>query len=153
MRRLCLLALALSLAACGDDDPAPLVVVLEVTPEVLDPADDAADDLSILVEYRDADGDLGGGTAEVHDCRADDLFVTLAIPPIASEQAIDEMVPIEGQLELVVTDIGEVTPSTTASPVCADLGIGPGETIFCVVLTDIAGNTGPGDCTPPLTIE
>jgi hypothetical protein len=152
MRRLCLIALALSLAACGDDDPAPLVVVLEATPEVLDPGDDAANDLSILVEYRDADGDLGGGTAEVHDCRAEDLFVALAIPPIASQAAIDEGVPIEGQLQLVVTDIGAITPSTTASPVCADLGIGAGETVFCVVLTDAAGNTGPGDCTPTLSI-
>ena len=66
---------------------------------------------------------------------------------------IDEMVPIEGQLELVVTDVGEVAPGSSASPVCADLGIGAGETVFCVVLTDAAGNTGPGDCTPSLTID
>lgn len=152
MRRL-LLASILCLAACGDEDPAPLVVVLEATPEALDSVDDAADDLAILVEYRDADGDLGGGIAEVHDCRADDLFVALPIPPIASPEGTEARVPIEGQLEIVVTDIGAVPAAQIPSPVCADLGIGAGESVFCVVLTDAAGNTGPGDCTAPLTID
>lgn len=151
------LCLAVSLlVGCGDDDPAPTVEIMEVTPESLDPSSDAADDLSIVVRYADSDGDLGGGTADVHDCRAADLVTSMQIPPIASEEAVAEGVAIEGMLELVVADIGDVTVDSAAPPACADLGVeapSAGQAVFCVILTDAAGNAGVGDCTDPVAFE
>lgn len=154
-RYLPIAALMFAVACGGDDDPAPVATVVEFTPESLDPDDDLADDLTILVEYRDADGDLGDGTAEVHDCRADDLIAVFDLPPIASQEAIDEGVPIEGQLSIVVADVGDVEASSRPPVVCEDLGIdsvADGEAVFCVVLIDAAGNEGPGDCTGAVTI-
>jgi hypothetical protein len=138
---------------CGDEDPAPVVAIVSVTPDTLDLS--GATELTIVVEYRDADGDLGGGLVEIHDCRADDLVTVGDIPEIASEEAVAARVPIEGTLRLVVSDIGDVAVDDEAPSVCADLGVPapvPGEAIFCVHLTDSSGNTGPGDCTPPVTI-
>ena len=153
--RILLACTVLAAAACGSDDPLPSAVVLSAMPGELDPADDAADDLTILVEYADGDADLGGGIAAVHDCRADGLVTSLEIPPIASDQAIEDGVPISGTLELVVADIGAVAPAASAPAPCADLGIpapSPGSATFCVILHDSAGNEGPGDCTDPITI-
>jgi hypothetical protein len=106
-----LACLLFTAAACGADDPAPTVAVVSAMPGELDPADDAADDLTIVVEYADADADLGGGVAAVHDCRADGVVTLLDIPPIASDQAIAEGVPISGTLELIVADVGAVDPA------------------------------------------
>jgi hypothetical protein len=154
-RSLLILVTLLAAIGCGSDDVAPTVEIMEVSPDSLDPASDTADDLTILVRYRDPDGDLGGGVADVHDCRADGLVVSLAIPPIASEQAIEDGVPIEGMLEIVIPDVGEVEADSAAPAACAELGVdGPvaGEVVFCVVLTDAAGNPGAGDCTAPVAI-
>jgi hypothetical protein len=143
-----LLALAfVVLAACGDD-PAPLVEVISATPDQLFPDDDARDDLVITVRYDDADGDLGTGVAEVHDCRGDALVSALAIPAIAPP-GIAGSKRITGTLELHVTDVGDV-PVTELAAVCADLAVAPlpaSETVFCVILVDAAGHRGPGDCT------
>jgi hypothetical protein len=142
------------LGGCGSDDPAPTAAITAAAPETLDPADDAADDLAITVEYHDADADLGGGLATVHDCRAADLATVFELGPIASEEAIAEGVPITGTLELLVADIGDVPPGDLPEA-CADLGIeaaAAGEATFCVVLTDAAGHEGSGDCTVPIAI-
>ncbi|HWM84965.1 MAG TPA: hypothetical protein VNO33_03985 [Kofleriaceae bacterium] len=154
MARILTLALA-ALAACGDPSVDPSAAILEVAPESLDPARDSADDLTIRVEYADGDADLGGGLATVHDCRADGIAVELAIPPVASEKAIKEGVPIEGVIELIVNDVGWIEPDGEAPEACADLGApdpSDGEAVFCVVLTDAAGHDGPGDCSPPVAI-
>jgi predicted secreted protein len=140
---------------CGEEDLAPVVVIVSVSPDTLDPSRDDADDLTIVAEYRDADGDLGGGVVEIHDCRAAELVTVGDIPEIASEEAVRARVPIEGTLRLVVGDVGHVAIDAEPPPVCADLGVAApvaGEATFCVRLTDLAGNTGPGDCTAPVTI-
>jgi hypothetical protein len=147
-----LLVLLLLAGACTSDDPAPTVTVLSATPDVLDPANDLADDVRIAVEYEDADGDLGDGIAEVHDCRGEALLTMLAIPAIAGEAMIGS--PISGSLDLYVTDVGAGAASTLPT-VCDDLGVGAmsaGETVFCIVLVDAAGHAGPGDCTDPITL-
>jgi hypothetical protein len=149
------LAAAIALGACGSDDPAPTAEVLSATPDSLDPADDAADDLTITIAYRDADGDLGGGRAEIHDCRSDGLVVALPLPAIASPDAIEAGVPIEGELSLVVADVGARAADPAAPPACEDLGVAPladGAVVFCVLLVDAAGHTGPGDCTDPISL-
>src|SRR5687767_4538402 len=94
----CLLLCAL--VACGDSNPAPFAAVVRASPGELDPADDAADDLTITIDYRDGDGDLGGGAAAITDCRAGDLAIELPLPPIASDQAVADGVPIEGTIDL-----------------------------------------------------
>src|SRR5262249_2175466 len=88
MTRLALLALLFT-AACADDDPAPTVSVRSATPDSLTPDDDRLDDLTITIDYTDADGDLGGGTAEIHDCRSDALVTILDIPAIAPDDIVD----------------------------------------------------------------
>lgn len=157
MKRLCLLVSGCLLAvACGGGEQAPIVSISSASPESLDPSLDNRDDLTILVEYMDGDGDLGDGVAQVHDCRANDLVILYDIPPIASEDAVDEGVPIQGDLELIVNDVGEIALSRNAPEVCADLGVEDpveGEVTFCVVLIDAAGNIGAGDCTQPIAIE
>jgi hypothetical protein len=156
MRRTLLAVLPLAIGAgCGDAEVAPSASILEVAPESLDPARDDADDLTIRVEYTDGDADLGGGVAAVHDCRAEDLVVELAIPPLASEEAVDEGVPIQGVIELIVNDIGWIEPAAEAPAACADLGASDprdGDAVFCVVLTDAAGHAGDGDCSGAVAI-
>jgi hypothetical protein len=146
---------ALALAACGDADPAPTVEIRAAAPDTLVPADDLRDDLVITIGYADADADLGTGIAAIHDCRAAGLVTTLTLPTIASEEAIAAGVPITGELALQLTDVGAVSPQAAAPTLCADLGAPPpaiGVATFCVVLTDAAGHTGPGDCTAPIAI-
>lgn len=146
--KLALLA-ATAIAACAAD-PAPSAEVRSVAPDRVTPLDDALDDVTITVRYDDGDGDLGGGTAEIRDCRADDLVIDLAIPQIAP-QAGDH---ITGTLELHVNDIGDLTPSALPRP-CADLGVAPlatATTVFCVTLVDAAGHRGRGDCTTPVAV-
>jgi hypothetical protein len=149
-----LVLFALLAGACGDDDPAPLVSVVSATPGELTTSDDLADDLRILVEYDDADGDLGEGIAQVHDCRGDQLRTELVIPAIAPEDIVADGARITGTLDLHVTDVGAAV-SGTPPAVCDELGIGAlaaGETVFCVVLVDAAGHEGAGDCTQPITL-
>jgi len=137
------------LAACTDD-PSPRATIKSATPDQLTPSDDALDDLTITLRYDDADGDLGGGVAEIHDCRAADVVTELAIPAIAGEAHQH----ITGELDLRVNDIGAL--ATGALPAeCAALGVdqvAPGTVVFCVVLADAAGHRGPGACTRPIAL-
>ena len=140
---------------CGEVGPTPTVTIVEVTPEALDTGDDTADDLRIVVEYTDGDGDLGEGWAEVHDCRAPDVVTYLDIPAIASEEAVAAGVPIEGNLSLQVNDIGAL-PAGAGSAVCEELGVGeldPDTVVFCVILVDAAGNESVGDCTDAIPVS
>lgn len=144
--------LAAALAAACTDDTAPSASVVTATPDRLVPSDDAADDLVITIAYGDGDGDLGGGTAEVHDCRADGLRTDLPLPQIAPEAVIGE--PIKGTLELHVNDIGAITAGAPPTA-CRDLGVeavDAGAAVFCVILVDAAGHAGDGDCTPPIAL-
>jgi hypothetical protein len=137
------------LAACTDD-PAPSATIEAATPDQLTPSDDTLDDLTIQLRYDDRDGDLGGGVADVYDCRADGVMIELPIPPIAA----DADQHITGTLELHVNDIGAVT-STALPEVCAALGVrelAANAAVFCVVLADAAGHRGGGDCTPPIEL-
>lgn len=149
--------LAAAAAACAAPGEAPTATVIDTAPLLLRADDDALDDLTILVAYVDGDADLGGGIAEIHDCRAETLVTRLAIPPIASEEAIAAGVPIEGELELRLTDVAAIAPDATPPAACAALGVrgAPSATsaTFCVVLVDAAGHRGEGDCTPEVAIE
>src|SRR5262249_9404727 len=128
----------------------PSAEIKSVTPEQLPPADDGLDDLTITLRYDDGDGDLGGGVADVYDCRADGVMVELAIPAIAADAGQH----ITGTLELHVNDIGDVAP-TALPAACSQLGgkpVAAGTAVFCVVLGDAAGHRGAGDCTAPIAI-
>ena len=147
----CLLALPLlsGLAACSDD-PAPSASIEKVAPDSLTASDDATNDLTITLKYSDADGDLGGGTVEVHDCRADDLTTQLAIPAIAKSKGNH----ITGELDVNVNDIGSFAAGTMPSA-CSELGVAalaPDQSVFCVVLVDAAGHRGTGSCTAAIAI-
>lgn len=144
-----LAVLVLALAACSDD-PAPHASIESVTPDALTASDDTLDDLTITLSYDDADGDLGGGSAEIHDCRADDLTTTLAIPEIA-KQAGDH---ITGTLELHVNNVGAIAAAAMPQT-CSDLGVAAlagDQSVFCVVLVDAKGHRGTGSCTEPIAI-
>jgi hypothetical protein len=136
-------------AACAAD-PTPSAAIKSVTPEQLTASDDTLDDLTITLRYDDGDGDLGGGVADVYDCRADGVVIELAIPDIASGSGQH----ITGTLDLHVNDIGDVAP-TALPETCAKLGVkslAAGTAVFCVVLADAAGHRGDGDCTGPIAI-
>jgi hypothetical protein len=152
-----LCALALAAACAGDDGPAPVATVIEASPTMLDSASDDLDDLTIVVEYRDGDGDLGGGSLEIADCRAEGIVSVTPLPPIASMIAVEQGVPIEGELEVLVNDIGLVEPDASVPAACAELGVNltpaADQVVFCVVLVDAAGNRGRGDCTDPVPIQ
>jgi hypothetical protein len=144
-----LAALVIAAAGCAAD-PAPSAEVRSVTPDQITPLDDALDDLTITVRYADSDGDLGGGTAEVRDCRASDLIIDTTIPQIVLQPGD----AITGTLELHVNDIGDLTPTALPAP-CAALGVAPlatGTTVLCVTLVDTAGHRGSGDCTRPIAV-
>lgn len=144
-----------SLAACTDTATEPSATVLSAAPESLYPGDDTRNDLTITISYTDGDGDLGRGTAAIHDCRADAIVTTLMLPSIASDEAVAEGVAISGELSLLLNDVGAVTPASAAPAACASLGIAapvPGQAIFCIILTDASGTSGPGDCTAPVTL-
>lgn len=155
MRYAMIVLLVAAGSGCGEESTTPTVEVLDVAPQMLDPSDDALDDLTIRVAYTDGDGDLGEGVAEVHDCRADGVVVVLEIPPIASELAVGEGVPIEGELELVVADVGDIAADDVPSPVCTTAGLAvpaAGEVAFCVTLTDAADHTSEPSCTAPIAL-
>jgi hypothetical protein len=141
------LALLALLAAAACSDSAPSVSVTAATPDQLVPSDDALDDLVITVEYEDGDGDLGGGAAEVYDCRADGLRSDLPLPLIAPEAVVGD--PIRGTLELHVNDVGAIAAGAVPDA-CRDLGVAAvaaSSAVFCVILVDAAGHAGDGDCT------
>jgi hypothetical protein len=143
-------ALAVAAAAACSADPTPSAAIEAVSPDRLTPSDDAADDLTIALRYDDGDGDLGGGVAEVRDCRDGSVTIDLEIPPIAAER--DQH--ITGTLELHVNDIGDLAAGDLPAA-CKDLGVRPlaaGTAVFCVVLADAAGHRGAGDCTDPIEI-
>ncbi len=145
-----------ALVACSDAAPEPSAVVLSAAPDTLYMGDDTRNDLSIVVEYADGDGDLGRGIARIHDCRAAAVVTELPLPSIAADDAVEEGVAITGELELRVNDVGDVTLATSASTACADLGApapAADTAVFCVILVDTAGHEGPGDCTAPLAIS
>jgi len=149
-----LLLTVLAASACSDSiaRSAPSAAVKTSDPDRLVAADDALDDLVITVEYKDADGDLGGGIAEVYDCRAEGVRTDLAIPLLAPEAVIGK--PIQGTLELHVNDVGAI-PTGAVPDVCRDLGVtsvGAGAAVFCVVLADAAGHEGDGDCTREIAV-
>lgn len=142
-------------ALYGCAGEAPVVEILDASPPELSAADDTKDDLTIRLRYSDPDGDLGGGVAAIHDCRAEGLVAELPIPEIANAEAVEAGVAIEGELTLVVADVGALTPTDTAPAACADLGVGApdgGKQAFCVFLTDAAGNESAGACTRPVLI-
>lgn len=143
-----MLCLAALLAACSDD-VAPNATVLSATPDMLTMSDDAANDLTITVQYDDGDGDLGGGTAEVHDCRSDTYETTLAIPDLVAQKE-----HITGKIDLYLNDVG-VVAADALPKTCADLGVkalGDMQAVFCVVLVDTAGHRGSGSCTPVISL-
>jgi len=150
-----LLLLAVTLfAACTDEDPAPSATVTSATPDTLTTEDDRLDDLTIAIDYADGDGDLGGGTAEVHDCRANGIVTALLIPDIAAASVVKAKTPITGSLDLHVNDVGALVTAELATE-CANLGAPaptPTETAFCVILVDVAGHRGDGDCTTVITL-
>jgi hypothetical protein len=142
------------LAACGTSDINPNARVESATPDTLVADDDHLDDLTITVAYEDGDGDLGGGTAELHDCRGGALVTTLPIPAIAPDAIAGEK-PITGTLDIHVNDVGAIDAEAVPQ-LCAALGVGAmtaGQAVFCVVLVDKAGHHGAGDCTQPITIQ
>jgi hypothetical protein len=150
MKPAILLVLFVWLAAACSPDPAPSATIESVTPDQLMPSDDTRDDLTIALRYDDGDGDLGGGVAAVYDCRAADVVIELAIPAIAADRGLH----ITGTLELHVNDIGAIA-STALPRVCADLGVAAlaaNTAVFCVVLVDVAGHHGGGDCTKPIEL-
>ena len=149
MRRVCL-ALFL-VGACSGGDATPTVSIVEVTPDEIDPALDTADDVTLRAEYHDGDADLGGGLAEVHDCRAAGLVTFLDLPEIASMEATDEDVPIEGTLTLVVADVGDVVSETAVPEECVAVPEN-GKVSFCLVVVDREGHRSEPDCTPPITV-
>ena len=149
MRRLSIALCAVS--ACGGD-PVPQVEILEATPASIVTSVDSANDVTLRVRYFDENADIGEGLAEIHDCRVDGLVTTLALPPIANEEAVVEDVTIEGELSLLVSDISDVS----GPPGCAAFGAPPpaaGKLSLCVVLVDLAQNRSAADCSPTLRIE
>lgn len=149
-----LLAGALALLGCGGGET-PTVEIVSASPEQLTASDDAKDDLTIVVRYTDPDGDLGQGTARIHDCRAEGVVTELVIPRLANDEAVAQGASIAGDLTLTVADVGAVTPSAKVPSACADLGIGAardGAQAFCVVLTDAAGNESEGACTEAIRV-
>lgn len=154
--RSALVCLLFGFAACSEPATEPSATVLSALPETLVLGDDTRNDLAIMIEYADGDGDLGRGIARVHDCRADGVVSELVLPSIASDEAVAEGAAITGQLELRVNDVGVVGAAAAAPAVCAELGApapSSGEVVFCVVLVDSGGVAGPGDCTTPVALS
>jgi hypothetical protein len=141
------------LVAGGCADHSLSVTVVDAAPLTLDPASPGGSDLTVKVRYHDGDGNLGGGRALLRDCRGADLVTELALPPIASEAAVQAGVPIEGELDLTVQHVGAVD-APSLPDACAQLGVSlaAGQTVFCVELEDAAGTRSNGACTGPIAI-
>jgi len=154
LRTACCFVLVLGSTACSDDAVAPSVTVKSASPQALTMSDDGANDLTIAVDYSDGDGDLGGGTAEIQDCRGDALITQFAIPQIAPPGVVAAKSPITGGLELYVDDVGAAVDAPVPDT-CSQLGVSelPAmATVFCVILVDAAGHRGAGDCTAPIML-
>jgi hypothetical protein len=145
-----ILIAALSVAAAGCATEAPTAEIVEVTPDAVVAAEDAKDDLTIVVRYEDPNGDLGGGTARVHDCRSAGVVSVLDIPAIANEEGVAAEIAIEGEIDLLVPDVGG-SPLPGRSTVCEEAAAAPGA--FCVVLVDAAGNESDAACTEVIRFE
>lgn len=153
-RALAALLFAAAPSGCAGSS-APTVEIIQASPEVLSASDDARDDLTITVRYFDPDGDLGQGTARIVDCRAEGLVTLLPIPRIAGDEAVGR-VPIQGEISLVVSDIGVSPASGAVPPACAELGVEAateGAGAFCVVLVDAAGHESDAACTKTIAVE
>jgi hypothetical protein len=136
----------LAAAGCGcGGDEAPVAEIVDHAPSTLTPGDDALDDLSLRVHYRDADGDLGEGAVEVYDCGGG-VVQRSGLPAIASAEAVDEGVEIEGDLQVVVADVGPVTAGPIPDACAGDASA------FCVVLIDAAGNESGASCVSGIVI-
>jgi hypothetical protein len=148
MRVVVIIAASLLLAACAGDEPTAEIV--SATPEALLPADDANDDLTLVVHYEDPNGDLGGGVARVHDCRSESVTTELSLPAIANDAGVETEISMSGELQLVLADVGVVAQGAPPEP-CELGGVGAGA--FCVVLVDAAGNESDPACTEVLAIK
>jgi hypothetical protein len=126
------------------------VSVLGASPQAIDTTQPDAD-LTIRVHYRDPDGDLGNGSAEIQDCRAASLVTKLALPAIATDQAVKDGVAIEGELDLVVAGVTRVTPDTRA--VCNGQVPAADRAVFCVTLIDHSGHRSAPACTQAISIQ
>jgi hypothetical protein len=133
-----LLAVVGVASACGDGD-APVAEIIGHAPSTLTPGDDTRDDLTLEVHYADADGDLGQGAVLVHDCHGG-VTERTSLPAIASPEAVDAGVEIEGDLQVIVADVGAVQAGPTPEACGGDTGA------FCVVLVDAAGNESDPAC-------
>lgn len=154
MTRISLSLALLAFAGCSTDSVAPSVSIKSASPDRLTMSDDGANDVTITATYDDGDGDLGGGTAEIHDCRADDLTISLDIPDIASPSQVKNKDHITGTLELYVDDVGAAAPAPLPET-CSQLGVkalADMTTVFCVILVDAAGHRGAGDCTQTIML-
>jgi hypothetical protein len=146
-------------AACSGADGAPGVLRIELlsySPEQLIASDDLKDDLALVVHYDDPDGDLGGGMAEVQDCRGAALHSVLDLPAIASAEAIAAKARITGELTLHVEDIGPLTEVGALPALCREGEAQPpraGEARFCLRLVDSAGHVSNVVCTGAIAVK
>lgn len=108
MRLVCILFLALTLAmSCKKEDdprdPIPYIKVLSITPSIIK---EYQDSVVIALEYRDGDGDLGGGPADDANLFAVDRRIDVPF-----EFRVQELVPggvevpITGKLNLVIRNL------------------------------------------------
>ena len=86
------------------------------------------------------------------DCRAADLVTHLAIPPIASAEAVAAAAPISGQLKLLVPDVMAL-PVEAPPPPCAGADAPTDHSaVFCVTLRDAGGHESAAACTAPIPL-
>jgi hypothetical protein len=148
MRPYIVFSCGLVLAGCSGDEPS--LEIVSASPEALVTADDAQDDLTIVLRYEDTDGDLGGGIARVHDCRSDAVVTDLELAAIADEEGVAAEIAVSGQLRLLLADVGGLSPGRLPEA-CASADASAGA--FCVVLVDAAGNESEPACTAQLRLE
>ena len=122
--------------------------ISQVSPQALDTTQ--PNELVIAVKYHDDDGDLGGGQAEIQDCRSSDLLTKLTLPHLASPDEEQKGVAIEGVLDLHVV---QVTQVSTPAQACHGVTVPPNQAIFCVTLIDQKGVRSNRACTYPITIH
>jgi hypothetical protein len=152
-------AIVLISVACGSDaEPSGelRIELVSYSPDQLLASDDAKDDLALVVHYDDPDADLGGGTAEVQDCRAAALASVLDLPAIASEAAIAAKAPISGELTLHVEDIGAISEAAALPELCTKGKAstpGEGEAVFCLRLVDTGGHVSNVVCTGAIAVK
>ena len=138
-----------SALVCGCTSDAPAIEITQVVSQELHVDDDRLDDLVLHVRYEDADGDLGGGQVVVHDCR-DAAFVSrFPIDPIATPDAVEAGIAIEGEIVITIADVEMIAPAVKRPELCVTAGAAVGA--FCVVIEDAAGNPSNGACTGAIT--